>query len=868
MLKNLLISLLLLSKIAHSQVTDHFDDGDLSQNPVWLGDVNSFKINGVKQLQSSGLQLATQTISISTVNQQSLNAKWEFFVQLNFDPTTTNFARIYLTSDQQDLKGALNGYFVQIGETGSTDGYHLYRQSGTTITKIINGPPKIRANAGVLLAKVKVTRDEEGNWMLYTDASGGSTYNVEGNANDKTFTASAYMGVFCKYATASRFNQYIFDDFDVSDLVPDVTPPTLKSLSVIDALNLDVSFSEPMEISSALLTGNYNLSNYGNPIKLEATAIANTYRLTFSSPLQTQNYSLTVSNVADKKGNVIAANSRINFFYIKPYTAKYGDVIINEIYANPGSNASLPQKEFVELWNTTNEYILTKGWKYTDQTSTFTFVSDTIKPKEYIILCAKADTSLFKSYGKTIGLSPWPSLNNDHDILTLTDATGNNIDQVAYYDAWYKDDIKKKGGFSLELVDPNNVCKGIQNWMASNNVAGATPGKQNSVYHAQISTEPPKLLSAGITDSVTISIQFSKAVDSLSASQLTNYSINNGIGNPVSVNVQSPLFNSAILKFALPLTKGMMHTLVINGVTDCASNLIGIPDNTAKLFIAKKIGVNDFLISEVLFNPKVNGVDFVEIYNATDHVLDLKDLQIANVDTLGKSANIKTISTANLFIPAGAYWVLSTNSDQVKASYFSEYPDHFTQLNSMPVYNNDKGTVVLLSNNLLVDRFAYDAKMHIPLLQNADGVSLERVSFTKAANEFGNFKSAAASVGFATPGYKNSQEPNGEESYVKLLSKTFSPDNDGFEDLLQLDYQLTENSSLATINIFTDKGVLIKKLMKNQTIGTKGNVFWDGVNENGQLAGMGIYVVMFDVFDLNGSTKRYKNTCVLASKLN
>lgn len=186
----------------------------------------------------------------------------------------------------------------------------------------------------------------------------------------------------------------------------------------------------------------------------------------------------------------------------------------------------------------------------------------------------------------------------------------------------------------------------------------------------------------------------------------------------------------------------------------------------------------------------------------------------------------------------------------------------------MPVYNNDKGTVVLLSNNLLVDRFAYDAKMHIPLLQNADGVSLERVSFTKGANEFGNFKSAAASVGFATPGYKNSQEPNGEESYVKLLSKTFSPDSDGFEDLLQLDYQLTENSSLATINIFTDKGVLVKKLMKNETIGTKGNVFWDGLNENGQLAGMGIYVVTFDVFDLNGSTKRYKNTCVLASKLN
>ncbi len=868
MLKNLLISLLLLSKIAHSQVADHFDDGDFSQNPVWLGDVNYFKINTVKQLQSSGLQLAAQTISLSTVNQQSLNTRWEFSVQLNFDPSSTNFTRIYLSSDQQDLKGALNGYFVQIGETGNADGYHLYRQSGITITKIISGPPKIRANAGVLLAKIKVTRDDEGNWALYTDITGGTNYSLEGNVTDKTFTTSAFMGVMCKYATASRFNQYIFDDFEVNDLVPDITAPTLKKLTVIDALNLDISFSEPLENSSALLMANYSLSNYGSPIKVEATASANTYRLTFSSTLETKNYSLTVNNVTDKKGNMIAANSNINFFYIKPYVARYGDVVINEIFANPVANVTLPQKEFVELWNTTNEYILTKGWKYGDQNSTFTFLIDTIKPNEHVILCAKADISLFKVYGKTIGLSPWPSLNNNHDILTLRNVADEIINKVTYYDTWYKDDAKKKGGFSLELIDPKNVCTGIQNWMASTDVTGGTPGKQNSVYRSQISTEVPKLISASITDNVTISIQFSKAVDSLSASQLTNYSINNSIGNPTSVAVGAPLFNSAVLKFALPLTRGVEHALDVEGITDCAGNLINPPTNTAKLFIAKETEINDLLISEVLFNPKASGVDFIEIYNATDHVLDLKDLQIANVDLLGKPANIKKVSAVNLLIPPSAYWVLSSNSDQVRSNYFSEHPDHFTQLSSMPVYNNEKGTVILLNNDLIIDQFNYDAKMHIPLLQNVDGVSLERVSFTKGANESGNFKSAAASVGFATPGYKNSQEINGEENYVKLLSKTFSPDNDGFEDLLQLDYQLSENANLATINIFTDKGILVKKLLKNQTVGTKGSISWDGLNENAQLSGIGIYVLTFDVFDLNGNTKRYKNTFVLASKLN
>ncbi|MCZ4245597.1 lamin tail domain-containing protein [Pedobacter punctiformis] len=863
----MLISLLLLSKIAHSQVNDHFDDGDFSQNAVWLGDVNSFKINPVKQLQSSGLQVASQTISLSTANQQSLNAKWEFFVQLNFDPTATNFTRVYLTSDQQDLKGTLNGYFLQIGETGSVDGYHLYRQTGTSISKIIGGAPKIRPNANVLMAKVKVTRDESGQWTVYTDITGGSNYSLEGSTVDNTFKTSAFMGVYCKYATASRYNQYIFDDFEVNDLVPDVIPPTVKSVAVIDALHLDVTFSEPLENLSALLSSNYNLSSQGSPVSVEETS-SDTYRLTFSAAFETQNYKLSVSNVTDKKGNIITADNSVDFFYIKPYIAKYGDIVINEVFANPGGTSTLPQKEFVELWNTTNQYILTKGWKYADQTSTFAFALDTIKPNQHVVLCAKADTTLFKAYGKTIGLSPWPSLNNDHDVLTLSSASGILIDKVAYYDTWYKDEVKKKSGFSLELIDPENVCTGIQNWMGSNDAAGGTPGKPNSVYHAQISTEIPKLINASVTDSLSVLVQFSKTVDSLSASKLINYSINNGIGKPVYVDVQSPLFNSAVLKFGQPLARGIENTLVIEGLTDCAGNLISNTANTAKLFIAKKIGVHDLLIAEILANPGLNGVDFVEIYNATDHVLDLKDLQLANVDSLGKPASIKKVSASNLLIQPGAYWVLSSNVDKVKVNYFSEYPDHFTQLSSMPVYNNDKGTVVLLNNHLIVDQFDYNAKMHNALLRDANGVSLERVSFVKGANEFGNFKSAAASVGFATPGYKNSQELNGEEAYVKLLSKTFSPDHDGFEDQLQLDYQLTENASLATINIFTDKGILVKRLLKNQTVGTKGSLFWDGLNENGQLSGVGIYVVAFDVFDLNGNTHRYKNTCMLAAKLN
>lgn len=359
MKKILLISLLLFSKITFSQVSDSFADGDFSQNPVWNGDVGYFQINTQKQLQSKGQQIASQTIYLSTGNKLSLDTSWEFFVQLNFNPTATNFVRIYLTSDKENLKGSLNGYFVQIGETGVNDGFHLYRQSGTSVAKIINGPQKVRANANLFVAKVRVTRDASGKWNLFTDITGTSNFNLEGSVTDNTFKTSEYAGVSCRYATASRYNQYLFDDFKIDDLVPDIIPPRLVGANVINDKTLDVTFSEPIDVVSASSLSNYNLSNgYVSPVKVEATSLANVYRLTFEKEFSSGNYSLGVNNIQDKKGNVIAPNSSINFFYIKPYTAKFGDVVINEIFTNPTGSPGLPQKEFIEIWNTSNEYIL------------------------------------------------------------------------------------------------------------------------------------------------------------------------------------------------------------------------------------------------------------------------------------------------------------------------------------------------------------------------------------------------------------------------------------------------------------------------------------------------------------------------------
>ena len=46
-----------------------------------------------------------------------------------------------------------------------------------------------------------------------------------------------------------------------------------------------------------------------------------------------------------------------------------------------------------------------------------------------------------------------------------------------------------------------------------------------------------------------------------------------------------------------------------------------------------------------------------------------------------------------------------------------------------------------------------------------------------------------------------------------------------------------------------------------------GLISWDGINDNGTKANIGTYIVLFNIFDLDGNTTQYKKAIVLATRL-
>lgn len=853
--------LLLITAGSMAQVQDDFTDGDFTLNPSWTGDQAKFEVNSEHQLHLNA-PAVTDAAFLSTPNSSIDNTEWLFYFKLDFSPSGSNYLKAYLVADVADLKQPLNGYFLKMGEDGSNDAIDLYLQQGSTTTLIMQGIDGHVA-AAVNNIAIKVMRDNAGNWNVYSDLTGGSNFTLEGTASDNTITTTAYFGFLCTY-TSTRSTAFYFDNVYAGQPVVDDDPPQLVQATATAVNQLDLLFNEPVDQPSAETASNYSVNNsVGTPSSAQRDlSNQQLVHLSFvnSFPNGTT-CTVTASNIKDLAGNELLSGAADFAFY----TSQVNDVIINEIMADPDPVVSLPSAEYVELFNLSSLPIELSGWTFSDATSTQNLAPFLLQPGSYVILCDDANAGLFASFGSVIALTSFPSLNNDGDELTLKNAAGSVINSVAYSSSWYGDAVKAEGGWSLELIDPNSPCQGNNNWIASGDASGGTPGKQNSVFGANPDTSAPYLISAALLNASSVRLNFNESLDSAVAAQITNYEVEPAL-TVLAVEVIAPDFTSVELLLSPAADSNVVYTVTVTGLADCSGNVIA-SNNTAQFAIPGVIATGEILINELLFNPKSGGYDYLEIYNNSQKIADLKDLLIATTNNQDSLISVKSITTeSNLLFP-GQYMVLTENPASIRQSYFTENPDWFIQMD-LPSFNDDEGVVVLVNlQGKRIDQLHYFDTWQFPLIDEVEGVALERIYFNSPTQDSLNWHSAASTVGFGTPTYKNSQfiQP-GTGDEITVSPAAFSPDQDGFNDILSIAYQFDQSGYTANVRIFDDKGRQVTDLQHNALLPQSGVFTWDGITDNNERAAMGIYIVYVEIFKLDGTVKHYKKACVLAAK--
>jgi len=187
----------------------------------------------------------------------------------------------------------------------------------------------------------------------------------------------------------------------------------------------------------------------------------------------------------------------------------------------------------------------------------------------------------------------------------------------------------------------------------------------------------------------------------------------------------------------------------------------------------------------------------------------------------------------------------------------------------LPSFNNDSGNVSIShasSPNDYIDQFDYNDDLHFELLDDTEGVSLERISFTAETQSNDNWHSASSTAGFATPGVVNSNliPQITSEGEFDLVEQTFSPNSDGDNDFLIINYRLDKPGYVANIKVFDDEGFEIKNVVSNGLLATDGIITWNGTSDEGIISQIGIYIVAAELFHPDGDVKNFKKVCVLA----
>ena len=147
------------------------------------------------------------------------------------------------------------------------------------------------------------------------------------------------------------------------------------------------------------------------------------------------------------------------------YAQSPSDILINEIMANPKGLVSLPETEYVELHNSTEQAISLTDWWFVYDKTQVKLSELTVPAGGYVVLYRANRAITVAPNGLQMPLEKFPAqLNNNGKLLQLYDANGVLHDEV-FYD-------KAIAAVSWERCG--------EEWISCTDERGGTPGEGNS----------------------------------------------------------------------------------------------------------------------------------------------------------------------------------------------------------------------------------------------------------------------------------------------------------------------------------------------------------------------------------------------------
>ncbi|MBK7500060.1 MAG: lamin tail domain-containing protein [Ignavibacteriales bacterium] len=440
-------------------------------------------------------------------------------------------------------------------------------------------------------------------------------------------------------------------------------------------------------------------------------------------------------------------NVLIKRFTVSPPGNNFNDIVINEIMYAPSSG----EPEWIEIFNRTSNSINLKNWKFSDASTTITVTNEDRFIDAYSFLIISSDSSILNYYNVSspILITNIPSLNNTGDNIVLKDFNNLHIDSVSYLPTWGGN----INGKSLERISVDALSNNSTNWGSSVSLDKATPGKINSITPKDYDLRITSFESENEFGIIGEEIQLNVVVKNIGLNTSSNFNINlYRDANADSIAQLSELISTqqgSALNAGDSLNYNFTTSDFITGNNLFMAFVDVIPDNDSTNNIAFKTitGVsineerNDIVINEIMYAPNSPQPEWIEIYNRSNKVIDLKNYQIADA-----ADTIKIISQSTILNPNEFFIV---TKDSLIFNYYNINSNYV--ISSFPTLNNSDDRLILLDSlNRVIDSLYYSSAWG-----GSNNKSLERVDVNSPSTDSSNWKTSK-SIFNATPGTYNS----------------------------------------------------------------------------------------------------------------
>lgn len=650
-----------------------------------------------------------------------------------------------------------------------------------------------------------------------------------------------------------------------NEIEPDTETPKLLTKELINSKTVKLTFSKALDKQNAVNHGNFSL----NPAISIQSLVVESESLTigFATALnEGDTYILTAKNLTDIFGNE-AGTLEIELRYLDFTDSEAGDVVINEImYLRNETD----DPQFVELFNISDKNIDLGGWILRDAASVRGVIpaASYMAPGEYLVL---TDKEYFADSVQNIVYVPnFPSLNRAGDAVALIADNSVTVDTLYYFNTW-----GGEAGVSLERKDPYAASNDASNWATSTDESGSTPGRENSRFEED--NDAPRVIFASQKDDG-VFVAFSEFI---SIRPDTEFKLNGSVINDIEFDKTEG--NKLFLKSHNPKLKGEDAKLEISNLYDFKGNKTA----TAAQPIAMAINPGSVVINELLFEAHADANDnlpdqtqYLELYNPNDYAISLEGLVLTKApDETGKVTVIEPVSSDFKWIPAKEYMLIYAENEAAefknsKTAIYFELEDAMEQFSmrvnrtSLSLKATGDDIYIADSTGTVIDSVRYSRGWHNPNKITTRGTSLEKINPAGPSSDLTNWSSSADSRG-GTPGAQNSIYQESEsfsgKTGISFSSNPFSPDNDGFEDNLIINYELNHPDYLLHVRIFDRYGRKVRTLADGKPAGYNGNLIWDGLTDDRRDNRVGIYIVLFEAYNSAAGKKQvFKETVVLA----